>query len=234
MQRGYELTTAGEKLYTNSQEIEANIDRVLSLAEGQHDVAQGKLRISQPEIGVLSIYPLYTEFRRQHPEITLEIYSTMEAHNISQQEVDIVLRIAESPPDLLVGRCLGSIKGKIYASKQYLRELPENHTLSDYDWVIWQMTADQTAKRWFKKNLIHPRVVLYAESMPDVISAVLNGMGVGFLSSHEARKHSSLVELFDGEIVNEYKLWILTHRDLRNSERVKTFMRFMSEHLIMD
>ena len=158
----------------------------------------------------------------------------MTPHNIAQQEVDIVLRVDESPPDLLVGRCLGSLKGRIYASKSYLQRLPKNHTVSDYDWIIWQITAEQTAKRWFEKNLINPRVVLYAASMPDVISAVLNGMGVGFLSSHEARKHASLVELFDGEIVNEYKLWLLTHRDLRNSERVKTFMRFITENLVME
>ncbi len=197
-------------------------------------MAKGKLRISQPELGILNIYPLYAEFQRQHPEITLSIYSTMATHNINQQEVDIVLRFSESPPDLLVGRCLGELKAKVYASKKYLQRLPKNHSSSDYDWIIWKVPSEHSVKSWFNKNVINPRVVLYAESMPDVLNAILNNMGVGFLSTHEASKHPSLVELYDGDIVRKYKLWLLTHRDLRNSQRVKTFMRFMSENLIMD
>lgn len=234
LQRGYELTRAGQQLYTDGQSIESEIDQLMSQAEGHYDVTGGKLRISQPEIGILSIYPLYAEFQRQHPEITLEVHSTMATHNINQQEVDIVLRIADTPPELLVGRCLGEIKARIYASKHYLKRLPKNHTINDYDWISWQMTANGTASEWFKENISDPRIVLHAESMPDVVSAVLSGMGVGFLSSHEARKHKSLVELFDGLTVGEFKLWILTHRDLRNSERVKTFMRFMAEHLVLE
>ncbi len=234
LQRGYELTIAGEQLYGDAQSIETDVDRVMSQAEGHYDVTQGKLRISQPELGILSVYPLYAEFQRQHPEITLEIHSTMETHNINQQEVDIVLRIADDPPDLLVGRCLGEFNARVYASKQYLQRLPKQHSVTDYDWILWQMTNGGNARAWLNANVINPNIVLYTESMPDVISAVLSGMGVAFLSSHEARKHASLVELFDSTVVASFKLWILTHRDLRNSERVKTFMRFMAENLVLE
>lgn len=234
LQRGYELTLAGEELYNNSNGIEGEIDRVLAQAEGRYDAAEGKLRISQPELGILNVYPLYAEFQRRHPEITLEVHSTMEAHNIAQQEVDIVLRVAESPPDLLVGRRLGSIKARAYASREYLNRMPAGSTPADYGWIVWQMTAQDNAQRWLKENLGNPRFVLFAVSMTDVVSAICNGMGVGFLSSHEARQHTELVELFDGRVISEYSLWILTHRDLRNSERVKTYMRFMSENLVLD
>jgi DNA-binding transcriptional LysR family regulator len=164
----------------------------------------------------------------------MEIHSTMSAHNINQQEVDIVLRISDDPPDMLVGRCLGSIKARVYASKQYLKRLPKNATISDYEWIVWHSAANTRSKEWFNQHIANPHVVLYAESMPDVLSAVLNDMGAGFLSSHEAGKHPSLVELLDGQVVAEYTLWILTHRDLRNSERVKTFMRFMADNLNLD
>lgn len=234
LQRGYELTAAGENLFTQAQKIEGDVDKVLAQAEGHYDVTQGKLRISQPESGILNVYPLYADFRRQHPDITMEIHSTMSAHNINQQEVDIVLRISDDPPDMLVGRCLGSIKARVYASKQYLKRLPKNATISDYEWIVWHSAANTRSKEWFNQHIANPHVVLYAESMPDVLSAVLNDMGVGFLSSHEAGKHPSLVELLDGQVVAEYTLWILTHRDLRNSERVKTFMRFMADNLNLD
>ena len=158
----------------------------------------------------------------------------MNALNINQLEVDIALRVADKPPELLVGRCLGTIKAKLYASKNYLKRLPKNYTPNDFDWVIWKMATEGDARRWFRKTVQNPRIVLNAASMPDVVSAVTNDMGVGFLSSHEAQKHKNLVELCDGMVIAEYKLWILTHRDLRNSERVKSFMRFMSDALKLD
>nr|WP_255399626.1 LysR substrate-binding domain-containing protein [Oceanicoccus sp. KOV_DT_Chl] len=210
------------------------MDQLLSQAEGHHDVTQGKLRISQPEIGILNIYPLYAEFKRQHPDITLEIQSTMAAHNLAQQEVDIVLRFSEQPPELLVGRLIGTVKAKAYASKHYLKQLPKNHTSKDYDWIQWQRPKSVPASNWVKDNILNPRIVFRTPHMPDVVSAILSGIGVGFMSSHEAAQHKSLVELFDGEIIATYPLWMLTHRDLRNSERVTTFMRFMAENLHLD
>ena len=233
LQRGYELTLAGEELYREGEGIEGNIDQVLAKAEGRHDVTEGKLRISQPEVGILNVYPLYAEFQRLHPEITLEVYSTMDAHNVNQQEVDIVLRISESPPELLAGRCLGKIQTRAYVSRKYLERVPADYTVNDYEWIVWQMTASQNPARWLRENVTDPRIVLYAASMPDVLSAVFYGMGAGFLSRHEADRHEQLVELFDGRIIAENSVWILTHRDLRNSERVKTFMRFMSEKLVL-
>ena len=234
LQRGYELTYAGEQLYTEAQSVEAEIEHALARAEGHHDVTQGKLRISQPQWGIISIYPLYAEFQRMYPDITLEIRSTMEAHNIAQQEVDVVLRFSEDPPDLLVGRCLGTIKPKVYASKEYLKTLPKNHSERDYQWVIWQTNYDDDYRKWLAEAVGEPKIVMYSESMPDVINAISDGMGVGFLSSHEASKYDGLVELFNGESFREHKLWILTHRDLRNSERVKSFMRFIAERLTFD
>ncbi|ARN73283.1 LysR family transcriptional regulator [Oceanicoccus sagamiensis] len=234
LQRGYELTAAGEKLFAEGQHIEIDIDRVISQAKGQHDVTQGKLRISQPEIGILNIYPLYAEFKRQHPDITLEIQSTMQALNVAQQEVDIVFRISKQPPDLLVGRCLGTIKAKAYASKHYLKQLPKNSSPDNYDWIKWHMPSGIPSTNWLKDNYPNARIVFSTPHMPDVVSAIHSGIGVGFMSSHEAAKYRGLVEMFDGEIIADYKLWMLTHRDLRNSERVKTFMRFMAENLILD
>lgn len=231
LQRGYELTAAGEELFNNSASIEQDIDRVLSKAEGRYDVAEGKLRISQPEIGIINIYPLYAEFSRQHPEISLEIHSTMAAHNLNQQEVDIAFRFTEAPPDLLVGRCLGTIKAKAYATRKYLRRFPENTPLNEYDWIVWQTGEGSPGKRWLEANVVNPRIVLYAETMPDVVSAIFNHMGAGFLSHHEAELNPGLQEMLDGRVIAELKLWILTHRDLRNSERVKTFMRFMADNL---
>ncbi len=230
LQRGYVLTPAGERLFTEARSIENDIDRVMAKAEGNYDVTEGKLRISQPENGILDLYPLYAKFLRQHPEISLQIHSTMEKHNLNQQEVDIALRIAVEPPELLVGRNLGTICSKAYASKQYLKRKGKNVSAQDYDWVLWEMMADSTVEL-ISEYSSDPHIILYAQTMPDVLTAIRNDMGAGLLSDHEAEKYPELVPLFDNRIFRTHDLWILTHRELRNSERVTTFMRFMADNL---
>ncbi len=233
LQRGYELTTTGEALFADARSVEADIDRALSRVEGQHDVAAGKLRISQPEHGIINLYPYYSAFLDEYPEVSLEIQSTMQEHNLNQQEVDLAFRFIEEPPEMLVGRKLGKIKSRIYASESYLERFANRQNLKQFDWIVWDMMASSSLS-WLQDRLDSPRIVLYAATMPDVLSAVRNGMGVGFLSSHEADKYPELVSLLGGKVVNTNTLWLLTHRELRRSERVTNFMRFMAEKLQLD
>ncbi len=234
LQRGYELTQAGENLFNDAQTLAQDMDRVLNAAEGNNDATGGVLRISQPEIGILNMYPLYAAFHELHPDITLQVHSTMQPSNVSQQAVDIVFRISEAPPELLMGRCLGKVKAKAYAHKKYLASLPEGHSPADYQWILWQPTAEGNVKLLANESILDPKVVMYGASMPDVVSAIHHRMGAGFLSTQQARLHNNLETLFDGRVFAEYSVWMLTHRDLRNSTRVKTFMRFMAENLVLD
>jgi len=234
LQRGYELSPAGECLYASSKDIQPEIERVFSEAEGRHDVTAGKLRISQPETGIIDLYPLYAKFGQQHPDLFLEIQSTMEAHNLSQMEVDIAIRLSNSPPDLLIGRCLGDITIRAYASKAYLKRHRGRRNSGNHNWLLWRIGNKNKTERWFEDNIVNPQIVLHTDSRTDLVSAACNGMGVAFLSSHEARRQKNLVPLFDGQIISQYKLWVLTHRDLRHSARVKAFMRFMAENISLD
>ena len=233
LQRGYALTSTGEALYADARSVESDIDLALSRVEGQHDVAAGKLRISQPEHGIINLYPYYAAFLAEHPEVSLEIQSTMQEHNLNQQEVDLAFRFIEEPPEMLVGRKLGKIKSRIYASKNYLQRFENPRDLKQFDWIVWDTMASSSLN-WLRTRLDEPRIVLYAATMPDVLSAVRNDMGVGFLSSHEADKYPELVSLVGGKVVNTNTLWLLTHRELRSSERVTHFMRYMAEALQLD
>ena len=67
--------------------------------------------------------------------------------------------------------------------------------------------------------------------MSDVISAARVGMGVGMVSHHIARLYPDLLPIPKTEGDEAFAVWLLTHRDLRNTVRIKTFMQFMSEAL---
>lgn len=234
LQKGYVLTGAGESLYAETREVSSEIERAMSIASGQDEARGGILRISQPESGVINVYPLYREFTQRYPDITLEIHGTMEAHNLNQHEVDVALRISESPSELLIGRQLGTIKGSAYATKRYLDTKSGATSLSSYDWIVWQTRNNSLGHDWLKENVVGARIVMYAESAADVVNAICSDIGVGFMSTQEARYHDELVPLISDESIGEFPLWVLTHRDLRHNERVRLFMRFMAENIRLD
>lgn len=233
LQRGYVLTSAGEKLFADAKLIETDIDQVFTRAEGHHDVAEGKLRISQPENGIIDLHPLYAAFLREHPGISLEIHSTMSTYNLNQQEVDVAFRFTETPPDLLIGRRLAKIKTKVYASRDYLVHKEPNTALNNLEWVLWETLGESTLE-WLNDKVGEPNIVLHSKNMPDILSAIRCGMGAGFLSSNEAEKYPELVPLLGGKSIRTHDFWMLTHRDLRNSERVTTFMRYIADNLSLD
>ncbi len=232
LQRGYALTRAGETLYDDARSVENDIERALNQAQGRYDVTEGILRISQPEHGIVNLYPLFAEFLQKHPEISLQVYSTMQQANLNQQEVDIAFRFSDAPPDLLIGRKLGPIKTKCYATTSYLQRKGAQAGLEDFEWIIWhQMTT--AATQWLERYVTSPRIILHAQTMPDVLNAILNGMGVGFLSSHEAEKHPELVPLLGDKAIGQHILWMLNPRELRSSSRVTTFMQFIADRLVL-
>lgn len=231
LQSGYELTQTGEQLLDETRNIENAITELERKFRDKDQQLEGQLCISQPENEVLDLYPLYAEFNRLHPEIRLQIVPSDQQQNLQQyfnrDEIDVAIRFIDSPPDLLVGRCLGSVKFGAYCSPDYLKKFDAQPELIDCDWILWR----QGQMQWLYSQFKTPKVVMQTTSVSDVISAIRAGMGVGWLSRLAAQHYPELLEIPTTRHKGSYKLWLLTHRELRNSARVTTFMRFMATSL---
>lgn len=238
LQSGYQLTLEGKALFEEAQNVEAATMRIQRQFEGGDEQMSGAIRITQPENEVVDLYPLYAKFIKRYPDITLEILSTAKISNLNRQDADVALRFTLEPDELLVGRCLGPVHFGAYASKSYLR----NHQrkldeleLNDCDWILWQPESNRMDKSaqldWLKQRMDEPHIIMRTSSVSDIISAIRSGIGVGFVSHPIAAHYPDLVALPNAKFTSMLKLWILTHRDLRNQARVKCFMRFIADEL---
>ncbi len=227
LQTGYELTEVGTGLLDGASALERNIDELVVQCQGQDDELQGPLRVTQPESDTLNLYDLYTQFAERYPGIALQLHSSNAIANLNQQEFDIALRLTDNPPELLVGRCLGPVRFAIYGRQDYLGQFKNRSDLAEFSWIIW--THGQIESRWLNRIVPDASVVLYSSSRTDVLNAIRAGMGVGFVSTQIAMQHSDLVTVPAPRSHGSFKLWMLTHRDLRNQARIKVFMRFMVE-----
>jgi len=236
LQSGYELTTFGHSMLARANQVGEKIFQLEREIKGQDLKLSGQLRISQPENEVINLYPIYAKFNRLYPEIKLQIVSSINQSDLKRHEADVVLRLSEQPHDLLVGKCIGQVDFGIYGSKEYLKNKMISQNLSEMDWVLFSLFTQKSPKpivqdHWLKSRVPQPNVVLQSTSSSGVINAIQAGMGVGFISTLEAKKYQNLTALPLDEVPFSLKLWVLTHQDLRQSAMVKAFMQHLTDNL---
>lgn len=231
LQSGYQPTASGLRLLAEAEQIEEQFSAIELEFCGEDELAAGPLKVSQPESDVLNLFPLFAEFSQHHPDIKLEIHSSYEAANLNRHEADVAIRFTDTPPELLVGRRVGQVGFGLYAHPDYLARFEDHSRLEQFNWIIWQRREGGIQMSWLREQVQNPRVVLQTSSTSDVISAIQAGMGVGFVSNHVADNFPNLQYLSSARTIALFTVWILTHRNLRHTQRVKVFMRFIHERL---
>jgi DNA-binding transcriptional LysR family regulator len=130
---------------------------MVSAASGAVDAAgqlagrpRGKVRVSAPTAFAKTvIHPLMAGFLRAYEEVDLQLLFTDHDVDPLADDVDLVIRLTEHPPQGLAGRSLGSARWQLVASPAYLRErgMPvKPRDLLEHDCIYLGETADDN--RW--------------------------------------------------------------------------------------
>ncbi|NRB38501.1 MAG: LysR family transcriptional regulator [Pseudomonadales bacterium] len=235
LQSGYVLSTAGEKLLSQVEDMESLTLDIERDFQDQDQALSGPLKVTQPGNGIIDLYPLYAQFRQLYPQIELDILPSAELVDLNRHEADIAIRFTDTPQELLIGHQLKPIQFRPYVS-QTLMQSTDSKRFEDYDWILWRPTNrsldDSFQYDWLKKHCKNPKVVMQTSSVSDIISAVRAGIGAGMLSEQIITNYYPDFAIINAEKTLAGKqLWVLAHRDLRNIKRVKVFMRFIRDAL---
>ena len=95
----------------------------------------------------------------------------------------------------------------------------------------WGGKSDDSSFAKLYRQVDRPRIVMQSDDYRVVESAILEGAGAGFLSHLHASKHPELVEITGYELGTSNHVWVLTHRDQRQTIKVQHFMAFVTERL---
>jgi DNA-binding transcriptional LysR family regulator len=236
LQGGYQLSEDGRDLFETAVEVEASMQKMYSRASSNE--VSGRLRITQPQVGFVDTYSIYTDFIGRYPAITLEVLPGFWDYNLNQQEADVALFAGEHPHELLVGRELGTVNWYIYGAKRYLAQFDGDPPLAQLNWLMHDkaqlnLSRAGTVNIWdiLHQHVNNPRVVMQSRSYPDLMFAVREGLGVTFMSDVFAHKFDDLERVPGCRMVSATRLWLLTNRHLRHVSRVRAFMEFAGDRL---
>ncbi|WP_212523843.1 LysR family transcriptional regulator [Actibacterium sp. MT2.3-13A] len=222
---GYDLTPAGQDLVAPAERAAAEM-RVFerSAREKDTDLA-GPVRISAPELlGQEILLPGLAGFLQSHPDIRIEMHSSVRPMRLTGREADIVLRLIRPERGSYRQRRLGRIAFGIYASADHIARHGAPDSAADlhrHRVIGW--TEDLrylTMATWLEALCPGLQPALRLSSLNAQLAAVKQGLGLAVLPSFAAEA-AGLAPLLQDAPGLAPDLWMLVHEQALGLPRVQ-------------
>lgn len=242
---GWRPTEAGAMVIEQARRMADQADEIERRVMGQDRELTGVLRVSTAFVVMEHLLPQpLADFTQAYPGIEVEVVENAVlidlarrehgAPGLAQLQADVALRLSANVAEHLVGRQLGLTHCRAYALRgapglpQKVLPLPE--LLRDAPWVGFERDGlHRVYDRWMREHLVPSQVRVRVDIFNAVAAMLHTGVGVGVLPTFMESKHPNLVPV--SEVIPELSVpvWMLTHPDLRETARVRAFMRFIGD-----
>jgi DNA-binding transcriptional LysR family regulator len=224
----YAATAAGEAIAEAGGGMQAQADAALLRVQGQDLRPQGLVRVASTE-GVIAglLLPLLPALRKALPDLNVVCSARNEFHNLSQREADLALRPATSPPEHLIGHCIGPLRHAVYAQREKARRF-RRVALDQQPWIaLDDSAAGSHALVWLAQLLPLEQVTLRFSGLLMVRAACAQGLGLAVLPCFLGDTEPGLIRMGDPVPQCDSELWLLSHPELRETVRVKSLRQWL-------
>ncbi|MEO8491774.1 LysR family transcriptional regulator [Pseudomonas sp.] len=218
---GYLPTGLASNLAQQAECAEQALEAARVGVEQGGEVISGTVRLTCTD-SVLQglLLPALAQFMPGYPALTLELSTSNDFANLSRRDADIALRLTKTPPEHLVGRCLGVVRYQVCASAGFARQ-HAGRELADLAWIAPDdFLPDHPTVVWRREQLPGVRPSYRCNSMLSVTELVRAGLGVAALPDFLLGE--GLEPLGAALPGRDTALWLLTRPDCRALRSVVT------------
>jgi DNA-binding transcriptional LysR family regulator len=220
------LTEAGLGLLAHARAMAAAADDLALAAAGRAEDVSGRVSISATDTAAAYLLPEIVEsIRSKAPQIALVIVASNSLSDLRRREADIAIRHVRPTEPELVGRLVGEMTAHFYAAQSWLARNPMPRTVADLGTV--DLVGFDSAER-FAGHLSATGIPVTPEQVPIVSEngvvvweMVRRGLGVGVMLSAIADRTEGIVRLLPDLPGMAVPVWLVSHRELRTSARVR-------------
>jgi DNA-binding transcriptional LysR family regulator len=227
---GYATTAAGQEVFDTASSVADLVSGLERRIQGRDLQLAGPVRITLPDPLLHPLLPVLDEIHRRHPDIELTVVAGAAYADLAYREADIALRVTSEPSPELVGRRICNVASGVYGSTRYLKGR-NTRDLAKLDWIRFEVGSQMYYETWIATHVPDARTALRVSTAWALEAAVDRGLGVTALPcpTGDARPGWKRIHLFDEPPT---PLWILTHRDLRSTARIRVLRDLLAEALI--
>jgi len=229
---GLGLTQVGEDLLPNAERVEQEMTAASRVIVGRDTQPTGTVYVTLPHgLAMTSLMEDFTAFADRYPDITLHLNFTNDVRDLTRREADVSLRVATDVTDDVVGRKLVQMSQAAYCSRQYAERVTDNQG-KGLHFIGWHEPEEATTARWLSDSH-YPKATLkhrVSELVP-LITLAASGLGMAYLACNLGDRHPDLIRAPFQKPLPYRSIWLLLHRDLRNTARVRLFVDFLAERV---
>lgn len=220
------ITESGLALLTPARAMASAADELRVAASGHSESLSGVVVVSAAEaVAAYLLPPVLRELRRTAPALVVEVVTSDELSDLQRREADIALRHMQPTQAELIGRRLRDREAGFYASSGWVRE--NGRPVDAQDALRCSFVGVDRGDAYLQMlrnqglSLDAGNFSCYAQNTLSQWALVQQGMGIGPMMDEIASITPDVVRVLEGVEAFRFPVWIVTHRALRSSRRMR-------------
>src|SRR6201995_1480204 len=195
--RKLSLTDAGAAYLASSKRILDDIIAAETLAAGEYTAPRGELILTAPiPFGRFHVLGIVNDFLKQYPEINVRMSLSDSSVNLSEDNIDMAVRIGALPDSSMIATRVGSVRRVVVGSPEYFAKHGMPKQLSDLvDLTCVTFAALNGNSSWVFPGKgrsaslpVRPTCRLNINTAESAIDAAIAGIGVTHVISYQVAK----------------------------------------------
>jgi DNA-binding transcriptional LysR family regulator len=230
------LTPTGVELLEHARAMGTAAEAISLAATGRSQAVGGVVSVSASDVIAIHVVPpLVRQLREQEPGITIEVVVTNALSDLQRREADIAIRNVKPDQPELIARLIGDCKVGFYASKEWVKTHGNPRTAKDAAKLAF-VGYDRSGKylSYLQQHgllLTEANFTCYTDHSDAHSSLASEGMGIGAMMDEIARDTPGLVRVLDKVPQVRFPIWLVTHRELRTSRRIRVVFEALAKGL---
>lgn len=237
--RSVQLTQSGIELLEHVRAMADAANRMSLTASGQAQTIEGQVRITASDLMSAHILPpALHHLRAVAPRLEIDIVAANDVRDLLRREADIAIRhVRPEQPDLIARR-VREETARFYAAQSYIaaRGRPSvADGLADHEFISFgdkERMLEYLAP--FGLGLDRGSFRLGSESGIVAWEMVRNGLGIAVMSDEIAAKFAGVEPVLEDLEPFVFPVWLVTHRELHTSRRIRLVFDHLADFLTTD
>jgi DNA-binding transcriptional LysR family regulator len=230
------LTPTGLELLEHARTMGAAAEALALAATGRSQAVGGVVSVSATDaVAAHLLPPMVRRLRELEPGIVIEVISSNALSDLLRREADIAIRHVKPEQPDLIARLIRETSASFYASEDWVRIHGHPRNAEDVAHLAF-VGADRSGQylaylRQHGLPLSEANFSCYAEHSVASWSLVRQGMGIGAMMDEIARETPGVVRVLDDVPRVHFPIWLVSHRELRTSRRIRVVFEALAQGL---